>query len=185
MNKREQILNSALGLFVELGFHGTPTIKIAQKAKVSNGTLFHYFKTKDELIIELYITIKNDLNDFLKAQFQDDDSIQGKFQKIFTLGIQWALNNPEKFSYIQLVLSTPNISVIPEPILKEQSKMHKDLIEDALIKGIIKKIPNELIESFMSSHFFGVYNYVCSIEASKRNKAIYDSYELFWSMISA
>lgn len=184
MDKREIILDSALKLFVEFGFHGTPTIKIAQNAGVSNGTLFHYFKTKDELIVELYITVKNDLNGFLESQFQENESIQSKFKKIFISGIQWALNNSGKFSYIQLVLFTPNISVIPEPILKEQSKMHKKLIEDALKKGIIKKLPNELIESLMNSHFMGVYNYVRSLQENKRKNSIDDSFELFWKIIA-
>jgi AcrR family transcriptional regulator len=65
MDKREQILASALRLFVEFGFHGTPTSKIAKEAGVSNGTLFHYFATKEDLIKELYISIKNELNQFL------------------------------------------------------------------------------------------------------------------------
>ena len=52
MNKREKIFSTALNLFVEHGFHGTPTSKIAKEAGVANGTLFHHFNTKEDLIIE-------------------------------------------------------------------------------------------------------------------------------------
>ena len=59
MEKREKILAAALNLFVEFGFHGTPTSKIAQKAGVANGTLFHYFATKEELVVALFnFTVK-------------------------------------------------------------------------------------------------------------------------------
>ena len=51
LDKPEKILSTALKLFVAYGFHGTPTSKIASEAGVSNGTLFHYFKTKDELVV--------------------------------------------------------------------------------------------------------------------------------------
>ena len=61
MDKRKQILDAALKLFVELGFHGTPTSMIAKEAGVANGTLFHYFATKDELVIALYVAIKNQM----------------------------------------------------------------------------------------------------------------------------
>ena len=67
MDKREQILLAALKLFTEFGFHGTPTSKIAVEAGVSNGTLFHYFKTKEALILALYDYVKkNSTNLFFR-----------------------------------------------------------------------------------------------------------------------
>jgi AcrR family transcriptional regulator len=56
VNEKEQkILDTSLVLFVEKGFHGTSTAEIAKTAGVATGTLFHYFKTKEELIDRLYI----------------------------------------------------------------------------------------------------------------------------------
>ena len=43
--KQKAVMEAALKLFTEKGFHGTPTSKIAKDAKVATGTLFHYFKT--------------------------------------------------------------------------------------------------------------------------------------------
>jgi len=51
MDKKQLILGTALKLFVEAGFHGTATSKIAAEANVANGTLFNYFRTKEELIL--------------------------------------------------------------------------------------------------------------------------------------
>ena len=48
--KEQKILDTSLKLFVERGFHGTSTAEIAKTAGVATGTLFHYFKTKEELI---------------------------------------------------------------------------------------------------------------------------------------
>ena len=56
--KRKQILYSAMKQFNETGFHSTPTSKIAKAAKVSVGTLFNYFSSKEKLIEEIYIHIK-------------------------------------------------------------------------------------------------------------------------------
>ena len=65
MTKKEAILNTALKLFVENGFHGTATGKIAQEAGVGTGTLFTYFKTKDELVLSLYVSIKIEMMEYL------------------------------------------------------------------------------------------------------------------------
>jgi AcrR family transcriptional regulator len=56
--KELQILNASLNLFVERGFHGTSTAEIAKSAGVATGTLFHYFKSKEELINRLYLYSK-------------------------------------------------------------------------------------------------------------------------------
>jgi len=57
-DKRTAILSASLTLFTERGFHGTPTSMIAREAGIATGTLFHYFKTKEELITALYLSVK-------------------------------------------------------------------------------------------------------------------------------
>ena len=58
MDKKAKVLDAALKLFVEFGFHNTPTSKIAKEAGISSGTLFYFYPTKDELVVALYLDIK-------------------------------------------------------------------------------------------------------------------------------
>ncbi|MFO0580469.1 MAG: TetR/AcrR family transcriptional regulator [Polyangia bacterium] len=51
--RREQVLAAALELFCEHGYAGTSTKRIAEKAGVTEGLVFHYFGTKDALLIEV------------------------------------------------------------------------------------------------------------------------------------
>lgn len=51
MDKRKAIMEAALKLFTERGFHGTTTTQISKEAGVATGTLFNYFPTKEDLII--------------------------------------------------------------------------------------------------------------------------------------
>ena len=60
MDERTDNTHTAPTLFTELGFHGTPTSLIAQEAGVATGTLFHYFKMKEELIENLYLETEKD-----------------------------------------------------------------------------------------------------------------------------
>ena len=59
--KKQTILDASLKFFVENGFHGTSTAEIAKTAGVATGTLFHYFKTKEELINRLYLHTKESM----------------------------------------------------------------------------------------------------------------------------
>ncbi len=62
--KEQDILKSASELFAELGFNATSTKKIAQNAGVSEGTVFNYFATKNDLLIavisEMYSKLTED-----------------------------------------------------------------------------------------------------------------------------
>ncbi|MCR4430478.1 MAG: TetR/AcrR family transcriptional regulator [Tepidanaerobacteraceae bacterium] len=51
--RKSQILEAAIKVFSEKGFEGSTTKEIAKKARVSEGTIFRYFKTKKEILIGL------------------------------------------------------------------------------------------------------------------------------------
>lgn len=53
LERQERILDAAARLFAENGFHRTTTKDIAQKAGVSEGTLYNHFDSKDELLLAL------------------------------------------------------------------------------------------------------------------------------------
>jgi len=48
--RREQILETALGLFAVQGFDATSTRQIAKEAGIAEGLIFHYFPTKASLL---------------------------------------------------------------------------------------------------------------------------------------
>lgn len=51
--KKELILESALELFAENGFHATSISQIAKKAKISKGLIYNYFESKNEILSEI------------------------------------------------------------------------------------------------------------------------------------
>lgn len=53
-NKRKAILEAAMELLADRGIGHAPTSAISAAAGVAEGTLFTYFRTKDELLNELY-----------------------------------------------------------------------------------------------------------------------------------
>ena len=54
MNQRKrQVLDSALQLFIEKGFHNTSIQDILMKAQISKGTFYNYFSSKNECVIAI------------------------------------------------------------------------------------------------------------------------------------
>ena len=50
---RKRILDAAMDVFAEFGFFRAPTQLIAERAGVSKGLIFWYFKQKDDIILEI------------------------------------------------------------------------------------------------------------------------------------
>jgi TetR/AcrR family fatty acid metabolism transcriptional regulator len=54
IDKRRQILDAAIRVFARQGFHSTRVADIADEAGVAYGLVYHYFKSKDEVLNELF-----------------------------------------------------------------------------------------------------------------------------------
>lgn len=94
--RRLEIMKAALDIFVQKGYSGTKTIEIAKAVGMSEGLLFHYFPTKENLYYELvkngvqgtqifrepvedaYSAFHEPLNDFL-LQVKMDRSVAKMF----------------------------------------------------------------------------------------------------------
>jgi TetR/AcrR family transcriptional regulator, fatty acid metabolism regulator protein len=55
VDKRRQILDAAIRVFARQGFHATRVSDIADEASVAYGLVYHYFRSKDEVLNELFV----------------------------------------------------------------------------------------------------------------------------------
>lgn len=184
-DKQTEILKAALKLFVNYGFHGTPTSMIAKEAGVANGTLFHYYKTKDELIVALYVQLKKDMGGCIFVHQDNADSIEERCRKFYTAALNWGLNNTVEFRFLQQFGNSPYVQLIPKE-LQEQSQSWMNVIQEGIKAKIIRPLPPDYIASILSSHLYGVNQYIltANITGSARKKLVNESFEMVWKMIS-
>ena len=50
-DRRQQILQAAMGLFARRGFNGTTTREIARRARVNEAIIFRHFPSKEDLYL--------------------------------------------------------------------------------------------------------------------------------------
>ncbi|WP_448950295.1 TetR/AcrR family transcriptional regulator [Labrys neptuniae] len=93
--KRQAILASAVRLVASMGV-GAPTAKIAYGAEIAEGTLFKYFANKDELLNQLYVTIKAELGATILEGFAPHAGIRERGWHIWSRWIDWGADYPLK-----------------------------------------------------------------------------------------
>jgi len=69
----ETILGAARKLFAREGYHKASMEKLADTAEVSVGTLYFYFKNKEDLLVKLLSQIGFDLRNMLGSAFNNTD----------------------------------------------------------------------------------------------------------------
>ena len=65
---KEQILQAALELFRKNGLDGTTTKQISRRAGIAEGTLFNYFKTKEDLALYFFQKETDDLIEWFMSE---------------------------------------------------------------------------------------------------------------------
>ncbi len=186
MDKEKEILAAALKLFVEFGFHGTPTSKIAKEAGVANGTLFHYFKTKEDLIVALYNGIKVKLNDHLLAEINDEDTLEMRMKAIYAKSLEWALIHRDEFYFIQQFNFSPHVAKVSKEDKEKQTRLSTCLLSEGMDSKLFKSLSVNLIATLLGSHLYGVHQYLVSndLSDSKQKEVINETFVLLWQMIT-
>ena len=185
MDKKEIILGAALRLFVENGFHGTATAKISQEANVATGTLFNYFKTKDELIIAIYHSILKEMDDFIIDSLVSHSISKESFRSLFVNNLSWCLENPIHYQYLQLFNHSPYFKVVSQTIINQEEHPLFVLIKNGIDLVLIKQMPVLFIHSLFSAQINGLYYYIISNDLGKNEQSelIQEGFEMFWKMI--
>src|SRR6476659_1924622 len=70
-DKRERILAAAERIFARHGFFAAKVSDVAKEAGVADGTIYLYFKSKDDLLISLFERRMLQLNHTLRAAIAD------------------------------------------------------------------------------------------------------------------
>lgn len=60
-NKRDEIMDATMRLVSETGLPALSTRKVAARANVSDGLMYRYFKSKDELLYACYQSIQKEI----------------------------------------------------------------------------------------------------------------------------
>ena len=143
--KRDQILSSALTLFVKQGISDTSTASIAKAAGVATGTLFHHFANKQAIVDSLYRQLKQDIAALMVGEQLPTEPI-ALAQFYWQTSLDWFLKHNEILQFFQLYYATPSIEHDnKQEILKETFGFLFDFIGSAKQAGLLVDLPEDYI----------------------------------------
>ncbi|HLI33297.1 MAG TPA: TetR/AcrR family transcriptional regulator [Solirubrobacteraceae bacterium] len=98
---RARILKCALTCFLEAGYEHTTVARICERAEVSNGTLFHYFQTKEAIADALYLEAIADFQHGLwRLLAERPRSLRRAVRGVIAHQIEWIEANVERARFV-------------------------------------------------------------------------------------
>ena len=101
-DKREAILQAALELFVERGYHGTAVPQVADRAGVGAGTIYRYFSSKEGLVNALYQKYKEQVGRELLSGFPANAPAHEQFGRFWAAMRRFVKDHPQAFAFLEL-----------------------------------------------------------------------------------
>jgi TetR/AcrR family fatty acid metabolism transcriptional regulator len=155
-NKHRTILKAAVKIFAEKGFYNSRVSEIAKEANVADGTIYIYFKNKDDILISLFEEEFGQIVENMRKELEKDKEID-VFQKI------------KRFALLHLsfVAKQKQLGEVLGVEVRQSSKFMKEYINKPFIeylnlirsiviegqeKGLIRK---DLTPGIMKRAFFG------------------------------
>ena len=149
-DKKEAILDAAVELFAERGFHGTTVPMIVQKAGVGTGTIYRYFKDKEDLVNILYCRWKLAMFSATSAGLNEDMPLRAVFRQIWHRWVDFALENRAAFSFMEAHHHAPYLEERSREFSRNLHRKYLDLFELGVKKQIIKDVRPELLLAVVS-----------------------------------
>ncbi|MBW2684275.1 MAG: TetR/AcrR family transcriptional regulator [Deltaproteobacteria bacterium] len=80
LRQRQEMLDAAVKLFSKDGYHNVSMLKIAQEAEFAIGTLYKFFKNKEDLYRSIIIKQANTFHEALTAALEEKDDVMEKLR---------------------------------------------------------------------------------------------------------
>jgi TetR/AcrR family transcriptional repressor of multidrug resistance operon len=144
-NKRERILNAAAGLIVKNGLQ-SPMSAIADAAGVATGSLYNYFRSKEEMVASLYAQLAEQIADAIVREIDHTISHRERLMRYVDDYIDFIWKDQQRAFLFEYLSSLPTLSPAElRRIFRRVSDYGDALLVEAQKAGVLHDFPAPLM----------------------------------------
>ncbi len=167
-NVKERIIDASIKLFLAHGFVGTTVSELTAAAGVAKGTLYWYFKSKDEILLEI---LDKYASEFYGVVYERMNSCEGdtvkKFKTLYRYVTEFARAKRELLLVANTLLGeiVGSSSAAEKKMKGIQMQFHgflKDLLDTGVKEGVVRKDLNTAVQAHVIiASFIGMHLQWC------------------------
>ena len=141
LDKRAKILRSATKVFARNGFYHSKVSEIAREADVADGTIYLYFKNKEDILISIFEESMDDILGLTREEIGTDQDALSKLRRFVRLHMTLMEKNPRLAEVIQVELrqSSKFMKEYKNVKFLEYLQFIAEVIEQGQREGLIHK----------------------------------------------
>ncbi|MFS0645874.1 TetR/AcrR family transcriptional regulator [Siminovitchia sp. 179-K 8D1 HS] len=146
MNRKQQILQAATNSFSLFGYKATTMDQIARLANVGKGTIYTFYKNKEELFHEIISSLILEMKQSVEKDLHDDLSFYEKVDRaLFTL-LEFRTEHQLMIKLIQeeKEMGTPAVKDVIQKIENTIIQYVANIVQKGIEKGEIKPCNPEI-----------------------------------------
>ena len=132
-NKYHLILEAAVKVFARQGFHQSTVAQIAKEAGVADGTIYLYFKNKDDILVQFFNFRAKQVFESFREEVDRAETSSDKLRNLVRRHL--AEFQRDRDGAVVYQVETHQSSRLAEAQIKEMSKMYRDLISEIIEQG--------------------------------------------------
>ncbi|MBU1181614.1 MAG: TetR family transcriptional regulator [Proteobacteria bacterium] len=151
-DKYHRILEAAVKVFAEQGFYQSTISQIAREAGVADGTIYLYFKNKDDILVQFFTYKTKLVFDRFREEVDKADNCYDKLRNLIRRHLE-EFQNDRNMAVLYQAETHQNSRLVEEQI-KEMSKLYLDIVSEIVEQGqeegrIRKDIYVSLVKRFI------------------------------------
>jgi len=153
-NKHQKILHAAIKIFSEKGFYNSRVSEIAKEANVADGTIYLYFKNKDDILISLFEEEFGKIVQNMRAALEKEKDALHKIKR-FAITHLSIVSKQQELGEVMGVEVRQSSKFMKEYINKpfiEYLNIIRSVVTEGQEEGLIRK---DLTPGIMKRAFFG------------------------------
>ncbi len=175
-----QIFAATLQLVVEMGIAGITMRQIAKKARLATGTLYIYFRDKDDLIHQLYEDCRNaSINAYFKG-YDPDLPFKEGFRIIWINILHFRIENFDAAVFMEQSYHSPFISESSKEMSRDLLRPLFKLMERGKEAKVVKELDTVLLLMFMVGSTNDVIKYIKYHQRKLTDDIIQQAFTLCW-----
>jgi AcrR family transcriptional regulator len=146
---KKRILKTASSLIAQKGYLGVSMNEIAQNANISKATLYYYFKSKEELCLNILRSTFEELGQELAVAVQEGQTPSDKLFNLIVAYVTFALKRPE----VRFILQEEKFLVPPKSQLEKLVKTLQNQLL-CLCQQVVHEANRHRVQPFAAFHTF-------------------------------
>ena len=132
-DKYQRILEAAIKVFAEQGFFQSTIAQIAKEAGVADGTIYLYFKNKDDILVQFFNYKAKQVFDGFREEVNRAENAVDKLRNLVRRHL--AEFQRDRNMAILYQFETHQSSRLAEEQIKEMSNMYLDIVAEIMEQG--------------------------------------------------